>query len=248
MAQLVKLEDYVSRYEVNLYHYQSRFVALKKRRFKEGEDQRDSISSKIFDHQLKWASSTVKEFSTLDPSYLSDKALHFLCTKIPDNYFLFYKPSVRHKAAPVELEVVLAGPREIWCIALLEGKDVIYQENSKHFWNKANEGANDKKIVSPYIALERMDFVLNPYLEYFKNRLQLKKAVLCQNGYVDTQTKRNDVVVIDKRTFDSWYTRVAGVPSPPKSHQLKFVDLLLKASLTKSILRREWEDSRGLKD
>ncbi|MGG1575516.1 LrgB family protein [Fictibacillus sp. NRS-1165] len=39
---------------------------------------------------------------------------------------------------------------------------------------------------------------------------------------------------------------IVGVP--PKSHQLKFVDLLLKASLTKSILRREWEDSRGLKD
>ncbi|UZJ80246.1 hypothetical protein [Fictibacillus sp. KU28468] len=248
MAQLVKLEDYVSRYELNLYHYQSRFVALKKRRAEEGKNQRTSISRKIFTSQLKWASSTVKEFSKLDPCYLNDEQLQFLTTKIPDSYFLFYKPAILHKAAPVELEVILAGPGAIWCIVLLEGKDAIYHEDTKHFWKRTDDGQKSKKVVNPFIALERMDFVLKPYLEPFKDRLHLKKAVLCQNGYVDIPPKWSDVQVVDKRTFGSWYTKVAGDPSPPKSHQLKFIDALLKASVTNSLLQPEWEGNSRLEE
>ena len=30
MGQLIKLQDYVSRYEQNIFHYPSRFVLLKK--------------------------------------------------------------------------------------------------------------------------------------------------------------------------------------------------------------------------
>ncbi|WP_442595568.1 NERD domain-containing protein [Neobacillus sp. D3-1R] len=57
MGQLIKLEDYVSRYEQNIYHYPSRFVRLKKQQW-------DKLKDSIHNQEL---SALGQEFWEEDP-------------------------------------------------------------------------------------------------------------------------------------------------------------------------------------
>src|SRR5690625_1373463 len=99
MAQLIKLQDYISRYEVDMFKYPSQFIRLKKEHYDklfaewqkvleyESMSETDSLLSfpanelelkqkflnNILPLQLKWASSTISEVSFLDKMYESDE-------------------------------------------------------------------------------------------------------------------------------------------------------------------------------
>ncbi len=197
MAQLLKLQDYVSRYETDLSRYPSQFIRLKKQQWvkikqawETGEplqpshtpveieilpekerkfpklkklfkrrsnaieipiesidehitqqdkeenfdfspslhaqnetELKQSFLDQLLLFQLKWASSTVMEKSFVDRRFYIDERLKHFLQRFPDNYFLFYEPVFLLKKAPVEMEVLLLTPTEIWCLAFIEKAD-----------------------------------------------------------------------------------------------------------------------------
>ncbi|HBT70749.1 MAG TPA: NERD domain-containing protein, partial [Lysinibacillus sp.] len=240
MAQLVKLQDYISRYQIDLARYPTQFVRLKKsqwerikRQWELGEDisewqhddneaetnafeekERFSFFKKIFagrqkeatedvekleisnelvsdedtipeeettltfepkivfapqsihelkrmfidqffHFQMKWASSTLREKSYVDPRFMRDSLLRTLLQTLPDNYLLFYYPILQIRKAPIELDVVLMSPTECICITVLEAENqAVYVGGSDRFWMK-KVGTKDVKVLNPTINLGR---------------------------------------------------------------------------------------------
>ncbi|MGC4376046.1 hypothetical protein WD019_03785 [Fictibacillus sp. Mic-4] len=243
MAQLVKLEDYVSRYELDLYRYQGQFIRLKKKRLQQLENKNEKtieqFKNQLYHFQLNWASSTVREISKVDPRYAHNRLLKWLTTELPDNYFLFFNPVFLVKNAPVQLDIIVVGPRLIWMIVFLEGNDAIFQEQSKRFWVKLDKDRK-LKIVNPHLSLQRMHYCTNEWIAAFKEQLRVKKAIVAKDGFIDKPSGWEGTEYVDKRTFFDWLVSVKKEPSPIKSHQLKLVDRMLKHCVTNALLRPEW--------
>src|SRR5690625_6170454 len=113
MAQLIKLQDYISRYEVDMFKYPSQFIRLKKEHydkifdewqkelehasFEEGDiilslptnelELKQKFLNNIFPFQLEWASSTISEVSFLYISYEYDERLKFYLLWFIVTYF-----------------------------------------------------------------------------------------------------------------------------------------------------------------
>ena len=160
MGQLVKLQDYISRYEQDIYRYPTQFVRLKKQQWSklqaaflagelyemlQDDDEDDWITEKptfieklktavkrkiskeelvriedvkidtqedefqmqlaiiprteedlkvaflnqLFDFQMKWATTTIRERSLVDPAYFKDERLKFFLQRFPDTFLVF---------------------------------------------------------------------------------------------------------------------------------------------------------------
>ncbi|HET7658609.1 MAG TPA: NERD domain-containing protein, partial [Bacillales bacterium] len=160
MAQLIKLENYVSRYELDIYRYPGQFIRIKKQRWEKLHSRREreealgdplshseseeslkalkrEFTEDVFFYQLRWASSTLKEKSFLDPKYRFDSWLKFFLLRFPDNYLVLYRPVFRVRQAPVELDIIMISPMAVWCVTLLQGDDgIVFQGESSRFWRK----------------------------------------------------------------------------------------------------------------
>ncbi|WP_391202688.1 nuclease-related domain-containing protein [Psychrobacillus sp. L4] len=318
MAQLVKLQDYISRYQVDLKRYPTQFVRLKKQQWErtkvewekgafdsswlEKEDEvevseKKSLFSKflnrkkeekleevtweptelqeedvvleeattlhfqpnivynpqtkeelkrmylnqLFHFQLKWASSTLREKSYVDPKFMRDKLLRSLTLQLPDNYFLFYYPILKLKKAPVELDILLILPTEIICLVVLEAKDLdAYIGSSDRFWVRKS-GTEEKKILSPMVGLKRMESIL---LQIFKKEeidLPIKKVILSRNGYIDYPGTSFNTQFVDSRKFSEWFLTLKSSPSPMKHMQFKAAQSILDLVQTTSYSRAGWE-------
>jgi hypothetical protein len=294
MAHLVKIHDYVSRYEKNLYHYQSQFIRLKKKRREEklaaedhehfieeetavkqlpeqnkkrlfnrwfnkpkqkqnlieeekkepsfplykvktAREKMEEYREELFSFQLKWASSTVNELSELDPSILDHKLLRYLAEEVPDNYFVFYKPVIHYISAPVELEIIVVGPADVWLTVWLD-QEGIWKEESKRFWQ--NSELAGKRYISPHIAMQRMEQAVSQLMLPFAGQLSLKKAVIAKDAFIDEDDDWRRTMYIDKRLFPGWLESIKREPAPVKSQQLKFVSELLSHCVTNSLYRR----------
>lgn len=320
MAQLVKLQDYISRYQVDLKRYPTQFVRLKKQQWErtkgewengeftssylETEDEAElpekkSLFSKLFhrvkedsskeedileenelidedtipkEHttlhfnpnivsnpqskeelkqmyldqlfhfQLKWASSTLREKSHVDPKFMRDTLLRTFTLHLPDNYFLFYYPILKLKKAPVELEVLLVLPTEVICLVVLEAKNSdAFIGSSERFW-VMKSGKAEKKVLSPMIGLNRMESIL---MQIFKKKevdLPIRKVVLSRNGYIDYPGTSHNVQFIDERKFSEWFMTLKSSPSPMKHMQFKAAQAILDLVQTTSYSRVGWED------
>jgi hypothetical protein len=251
MAQLVKIQDYVSRYEKNLYHYQSLFMRLKEKRLKsflhKYEESRSPQNKEqamknfrefLFNHQLNWATSTVKEVSVLEPRFENDSTLKFLSQEIPDNYFLIYEPVLQVKSAPVELDIILVGPAAIWLIVWMDGKGIWQEAENKRFWNNVDSVQKETRL-SPLIRLDRMKKIIGEMAAPFQEQLVIKNTVIAPESYIDLPVDWRKINYIDKRNFKEWHRQVIHEPAPVKSQQLKFVSVLLENSVTNSLTRKD---------
>src|SRR5699024_5630454 len=108
MAQLVKLYDYISRYETNPFHYPSRFIRLKQdnwqqyfKRKKSAAHSLDELHghkkqymqtfvNQLLPCQFKWATSTLSYKSYTDNKHTKDETLKFFLQRFLDIYLLFY--------------------------------------------------------------------------------------------------------------------------------------------------------------
>ncbi|MBN3556490.1 hypothetical protein JYA63_19610 [Fictibacillus nanhaiensis] len=247
MAQLVKLLDYVSRYENNLYHYQSLFMRIKENRWKAFQQQNQTdnrnrlyreFREKLSHHQMNWATSTVKEISNWDKKYLHDEILKVLIQEIPDNYFLFYEPVLQVKNTGVELNIILVGPTEVWMIVWMNGEGIWQEADNKRFWS--NVGPEQKgTILSPFIRLERMQSLLREAWEPYQKQMSLKPCIVAPHAFIDFTSDWRKVSYIDKRNFKEWHTLLQQNPAPIKGQQLKFVSDLLKLGVTNSLYRKD---------
>ncbi|MBY6035132.1 hypothetical protein KUV80_00610 [Fictibacillus nanhaiensis] len=247
MAQLVKIQDYVSRYEKNLYHYQSLFMRIKENRWKEflqvNEEKKNKSLKKdfrkqLFHHQVKWVSSTVKEISNFQPKYMKSKALHFLTEEIPDNYFLFYEPVLLVKGAPIELDIILVGPASVWLIVWMDGEGIWNECENKRFWKNIDPEHIQTKL-SPVVRLERMSHIIGEWVQPFQQQLTLRQAIIAPEAFIDLPNDWRKLTCIDKRTFKGWKTQVNHEPAPVKSQQLKCVSAILENGLTNSLYRKD---------
>jgi len=303
MAQLVKLSDYVSRYEIDIYRYPSRYVRLKKERWhrlkedwevrKKGysnlpswdifeeksetrlqkswnrllgkkqqtskeevvlpsekklsfhsmEQLKNAYREELFQFQMNWASSTVSEISEVKRSYYHDSLLHFLVKKLPDTYFIFYRPVLLMKKAPVDMDVVIVTPNEILLITPLLGNDqTIFQMDTGRYWLRKQD-KNQERFLHPYLSLNRMRMVIESILQEKDITIPIRHVVLAKDSFIDIQPKSKRVQFVDKRNFKSFHEQLLKSQSPIKNIQLKIADILLTHSMTISKSRTQEENS-----
>ncbi|MGM7682178.1 NERD domain-containing protein [Cytobacillus sp. Hm23] len=322
MGQLIKLQDYVSRYEIDTYRYPSQYIRMKKQQWngirvawengdlaaKEDFDhendtgwdslldnkddnillklksmfqrkQRDSqINNNIVNHeenndnkvewrlfhkdnspetleelmqlfldrlfqiQLKWASSTIREKSLIDRDFFQNQEIKFFLQRFPDTFLVLYKPIFLAKHAPVEFDIVVITPIQTYCIALLEDeKDSVFIGSHKRFWLKKHEG-KENKVLSPTISLNRMEKIIRNIYDIHEIEMPVKKIILNRSGYVDYLDKPIDLEIIEKRNYNDWFNQQRKMVSPLKHIQLKAAQSLLSYCQTSSIKRYEWEE------
>lgn len=323
MAQLVKLQDYISRYQIDLSRYPTQFVRLKKsqwdrvkqqwlsgeenlewqhieaqadnqetkKRFslfeklkfkKEAKDtdnieavdvsnelmsQEDEIPEEettlffepnivykpntidelkkmfmdqFFHFQIKWASSTLRERSYVEPKFLRDSLLRSMLQQIPDSYLVFYYPIVKVKKAPVELDVVLLSPTECLCITVVEQENqAVFVGNSERFWTK-KVGKRDVKMLSPLIQLNRMESIISQVFAEHSINIPIRKVLLSRNGYFDYPDSVFNVQFIDKREYPKWIQQLKRSSSPMKHMQINAAQAILKSVQTTSFNRDIW--------
>ncbi|WP_088032968.1 nuclease-related domain-containing protein [Evansella clarkii] len=296
MAQLVKLSDYISRYETDIYRYPSRFVRLKKERwkrfssewgnsevylpemdisfeqeteerktfgqrlkhlflskddadevepapppgikYKDKQELRAAFMEDVFHFQLSWASSTISEKSEINRKYYYDHLLSFFVKELPDSYFIFYEPVLFLEKAPVDFDILILTPAEMWLITALPGTDkTVYKSFSNRFWEK-KQGDRTEKLLNPGVALKRMKTVTEEILADNGLEIPVRTAVIAKNSFIDLpQLPGKRTKVIDKRNFASWKKEFTAATVPVKHHQLKIAETLLGQCLTNSELR-----------
>lgn len=319
MGQLIKLQDYISRYESNIYLYPSRFVRLKKQQwerlkgiwenieeerleqpfdlswiedekppilqkikgmFRFGskdteikseevklkpqieeqdssgfqfsatlhfrpdtiEDLKQQFLDQLFRFQMKWASSTITEVSQVAQKFYFDEQLKFFLQRFPDTFLILFRPIFLLKKAPVEVEIILLTPTDVWCITMLEEEDnAVFLGSNEHFWTK-NVRDQERKVLNPLLSLNRTEKIIKKLFELYEVDLPIRKIVLSRNGYIDHPTPPFDVQYIEKRNFDQWFRSMRSLRSPLKAMQLKGAQALLEYCQTTCIRRLEWEE------
>ncbi|KHF39679.1 nuclease-related domain-containing protein [Halalkalibacter okhensis] len=300
MAHLVKLEDYISRYQFDLNRYLSQFTRMKKERWyyvkseweqlqhdlasTEGgtedtlEDEKGRLfgmlqkvrswsthsKNKLYEEidesdqrvqqmtleqvkeeflhdlyhaQLRWASSSLLEESRLHPKYKHDDWLQFFAQQLPDNYFLLYKPVFSVKQAPIELDIVIISPTEIFCISMLEGEEhSVFEASSGRFWTEYVNESRTKRL-SPLVSLSRMTGVIKPILEEAGHTFPIRNIVVSKNSIIDNKVQGARVEFVDRRAFANWHEKLKKHPSPIKSQQMKVTSLLLSHCHTNATKR-----------
>ena len=325
MAQLIKLQDYISRYQVGLNRYPTQFVRVKKsqwerikqqwelgkeipkwehieefqeekssKRFSfinkflrrkpaneedleqvnvsdelisndedEADDEFDLLFepnivyhpqnledlkkmflNQFFHFQIKWASSTLREKSYVDPKFLRDSFLRNVLQRLPDNYLVFYYPIVQVKKAPVELDIIILTPTDCLCITLVEYENqAVYLGNGERFWTK-KVGKTDKKILNPMIQLNRMESILSNLFSQGNIDMPIRKILLSRNGFFDYPGTAFNVKFIDKREFPNWMQGLRRSPSPMKHMQIQAAQAILNHVQTTSYNRDIWNTEK----
>ncbi|MBK3496064.1 NERD domain-containing protein [Viridibacillus sp. YIM B01967] len=195
----------------------------------------------LFHFQLKWASSTLREKSYVDPKYHRDSLLRALTQNLPDSYLLFYYPIFQLKKAPIEMGIILLTPTDCLCIQVLEEEDqAAFIGSGDRFWLK-KVGKTDKKVLSPLISLKRMESILKQLFSHDQIDIPIHKIVLSRNGYIDYPGSTYGVNFIDKRKFPEWFSQLKRNPSPMKHMQFKAAQTLLNTVQTTSFHRTDWD-------
>lgn len=251
MAQLIKMEDYISRYEIDLNRYANQFIRLKKQQWEEIKKRFESIQfahstldsekqlflDRIFNSQLVWASSTIREISPMDEAFEKDSLLKYFLQRFPDTYFVMYYPVFLIKKASVQGEIIIIRPTDIVCLTALE-----YKENNvligtkQKFWLKRDD-QGEKKILSPIIGLERTANIVKQILSNVEVDFPIRKILLNRTGYIHASELPADIEIIDVRSYDDWFQNMRRQPSPFKNMQLKAVKALLASCATNAVKR-----------
>ncbi|MFJ7934783.1 nuclease-related domain-containing protein [Sporosarcina sp. NPDC096371] len=325
MAQLVKLLDYVSRYENDLSRYPTQYIRLKKYQWErmktqwengatlteweqknnetveeaeegkwfsslfkrfgqrktviideevletsddQGNQEEDQFGfspniiynptsleqlrrlylDQLFHFQIKWASSTLMDKSRVDPRYMRDTLLRSFAQGLPDNYLLFYYPVLKLKQAPVELDIIIVTPVECMCITVIEAEDVSAFVGSSHrFWVKKS-GENETKVLNPLIALNRMEKIVSGIFNGQEIDFPIKKYLISRNGYVDYPGAPFDITMIDRRSYEKWFSALQKLPVPLKSTQFKAAQAILDIGQTTSMSRLFADDEEQLEE
>jgi hypothetical protein len=320
MGQLIKLQDYVSRYEQDIYTYPSRFVRLKKQQWErtkvnwedEGQDasnltlpipsdwmeedtekplflqklkgifrknqdedhpveqQEESAKSledplrfspsfefkpktveelkrqfldQLYRFQLKWASSTLTEKSDFHTKFYYEEKLKFFLQRFPDTFLVLYQPVFLLKKAPVEVDVILITPTDVWCITFLEEeKSAVFVGSTERFWLKRAQ-KEEKKVLNPLLSLNRTKKIIQNIFKLHEIDLPIHKLIISRNGYIDYPNAPFDVKFAEGRNFEQWFQSMRTFKSPLKHIQLKGAESLLQYCQTTSMRRLEWETS-----
>lgn len=208
------------------------------------EELKKMFIDQFFHFQMKWASSTLREKSYVDPKFMRDTLLRAMLQTLPDNYLVFYYPILRIKKAPIELDIIILTPTECLCITVLEQEDqAVFIANSERFWLK-KVGKNEKKVLSPLIQLNRMEKVLEQLFIQNNIELPIRKILLTRNGYIDYPGTMYGISFIDKRKFPEWMEDLKRSVSPMKHMQIRGAGSILNTVQTTSFNRDIWNTEK----
>ncbi|WLD92426.1 hypothetical protein [Alkalihalobacillus sp. AL-G] len=292
MAQLLKLEDCVSRYESDVFRYTGQYIRLKRDRWKrvktnwqnrradeasvqnepeetvkekkwwqkkvgeskpfiedihdmdslpDFEELKEKYKRELYQFQLKWASSTLREKSPLTQSNQSDPYLKFLLTELPDNYLVLYKPVVQLKQAATQLEVILIGPDSIHCLVFLDlERDSIVSGLNERFW-RVEGSKHTNQLISPVPAIQRMNYFIDTVIDHDQLNMKINYTLVAKKGFVDNDSVPSYIKIVDRRTFEEWHSRLKRQPSPIKFTQLKAAKAMLDHCIVTAYHRPEWD-------
>lgn len=201
------------------------------------------FKDQFFHFQMKWASSTLREKSYVDPRFMRDTLLRTLLLNLPDNYLVFYYPILKVKKAPIELDVVLMSPTECICVTVLEAENqAVYVGNSERFWLK-KVGTKDSKILNPTINLSRMESVVTQLFKQDGVNMPIRKVILTRNGYFDYPGAPYNVELVDHRNYGEWLDQLTKSSSPMKHMQIRAAQTILNNVQTTSFNRDIWQQA-----
>ncbi|MGX9135608.1 NERD domain-containing protein [Rummeliibacillus sp. JY-2-4R] len=206
------------------------------------EELRRMYMDQLFQFQLKWASATLREKSYINPKFYRDALLRAFIQRLPDSYFLFYYPIFQIKKAPIEMGILLLTPTECICIQVLEEEnEAVFVGDGSRFWAK-KIGKIDKKVLNPFIGLNRMESIVKQVFKTHEIDLPIRKVVLSRNGYIDYPGSIYGIEMIDKRKYKEWFTHLKKNPSPMKHMQFKAAQCLLNKVQTTSFQRLDEDE------
>ena len=201
------------------------------------EELRKLYLDQLFHFQLKWASSTMLEHSRMDANYIRDPLLRSFTQKLPDSFLLFYYPILKVKKAPVELDVILITPVDCLCIKVLEQEDVAaFIGNNERFWTK-KLGDDETKVLNPLIGLNRMEKIVTGIISTQGIEFPVRKILVSRNGYIDYPGVPFDTKIIDRRTYDNWFSSLQKSVTPMKFNQFKAAQSILDNVQTTAVSR-----------
>lgn len=195
----------------------------------------------LFHFQLQWASSTLMQKSHMDGKYKRDIFLRNLTQRLPDNYLLLYKPILQVKKAPLEMDIILLSPTETLCITLVEAESMAaFIATDDRFWTRKWKD-QQSKILNPIIGLNRMETVLQQIYRNDEIDLPIRKIIVSRTGYIDFPGAPYGFQIVDKRTYEAWFTQLKKMPIPLKHMQIKAAQSILRLAQTTSYHRVKWE-------
>lgn len=191
----------------------------------------------LFHFQLKWASSTLTEWSNVDGKYMRDKLLRELIGSLPDSFLVFYYPVLKLKKAPVELELIILTPVECLCITVLDGKDgSVFTGSSDRFWAE-KIGDRESKLLNPMISLNRMAKIVTGLFAAEGIDFPIRKVLLTKNSYLDFPNAAVDLLQVDRRNFPKWFEKMKQLSVPMKSKQFKAAQTIFNVCQTTAASR-----------
>ncbi len=263
MAQLVKLYDYISRYETNPFHYPSRFIQLKQDNWQHFFDRANLTSyetnltdveldarkkqliqrflNQLLPFQYKWATSTLTHKSYTDKKYIHDDILTFFIQRFPDIYLVMYYPLFSVQKAPIDGEIILISPIGIEIIHVVqEVQDARVIINEQRTW-QVESNHDVVSIVSPLITLKRTEQIVASILKLYDINLPIQKTVLSETNDFMYLTLPYRTNIVGKQEYKEWFTQKRALQSPLKNVQLRAMEALLKHCHSTYVRRPEWE-------
>lgn len=295
MAQLIKLHEYISRYEQHPYRYPGQFIKLKKENWekmhREWEEQQAAPSSfvtdeakeeeqkkswyhvfrkkeeeveqpnpapayvaptekilkqdfleELFDFQLKWATSTLGEFSFFDQKFKKDPVLRYFLKRFPDTFFVMYKPVFEVKQTTMEAETILIHPLGIEIISVLEDKpDVLFWASEERTWKRESKG-QFSTFLNPMLSLNRTEKLVQGILRKYDIDLPVQKVVLSRENQIRFASEPRNTQFIGSQKHTAWLMAKREEQLALKHVQLRASEVLLDHAYTKAVARPEWEE------
>lgn len=232
MAQLVKIEQCVSRYQTDFMRYANRFIWLKKRREAEwllrktrseaerngarlftepaAAEKRDpDFYSWLYAMQLDWASSTSDSFSALPQNMQRQDWLKDCLQQVNDLVFFFYQPILVTQSAEVQLNSLILTNDTVWCLTPLHGESYsVFQEENGRRWREIINGGS-RTHLNPLIALQRTRRIMSAFLSAHQLDMKVKMVVLAPDSFIEFVPDQFDLELIDRRRKKDWYQQLS---------------------------------------
>ncbi|WP_240374565.1 nuclease-related domain-containing protein [Bacillus piscicola] len=201
------------------------------------DELKELFYEELYQAQLHWASTSLLEESELDSKYYYDQRLRYLLRELPDNYMVLYYPIVVVEKAPVEMEIILLSPTEIFTVSVLEGKpNSVFSPDTGRYWTEFVDEKR-KRVINPLISLNRMTRMVRDLLEPLQVSLPVQRVLLSPQSLIDYHSANVHTETVDKRNHQMWLDKMKRQPSPIKKVQLEVAEKLLRQSFTTSSAR-----------
>ncbi|WP_085523064.1 nuclease-related domain-containing protein [Tuberibacillus sp. Marseille-P3662] len=242
MAQLIKLDRYVSRYEDNLFHYASQYIKIKQGKWAAFKNQSDlKLSNKMrhtfhktmFRHQLVWASSTLNQRSEIMDIYKHHQELQFLLSNFSDTVLLMFHPIIQNG----QLNTIMIHPGMVWNVKLLLGEtDSVFQGDTNGTWQEITSNGR-RSMDSPLHSIHQSATSLKKLLAGEQQQMPVHHYVLAPNSFIENYYPTGNVDIVDKRQFLDLQRKGLDSGQPMRHQQLNLAKWLLEKTETTAISR-----------